>query len=132
MAKKPISAEHKAALAEGRKHGRAVRAYLEGLESNRPKRGRKRTKESITARLDTIHETIEDVDPIIRLSLAQERLDLNAELEKLESGGVDMGALETDFIASAAAYGESKGITYAAWREVGVAAETLKKAGISR
>ncbi len=32
----------------------------------------------------------------------------------------------------AASYGARKGITYATWREVGVSAETLKKAGVSR
>ncbi len=58
MAKK-MTAEHKAALGEGRKHSRAVRSYLEALEANKPKRGRKRTPASIQARLDTIEETIE-------------------------------------------------------------------------
>src|SRR5689334_9539098 len=37
-----MSDEHKAALAEGRAQGRAVRLYLEALEANKPKRGRKR------------------------------------------------------------------------------------------
>lgn len=38
-----MSDDHKAALAEGRAQGRAVRAYLEGLEASKPRRGRKRT-----------------------------------------------------------------------------------------
>ncbi len=42
-----MSAEHKAALAKGREEGRAVRRYLEALEEQRPRRGRKRTPESI-------------------------------------------------------------------------------------
>ena len=37
--------------ASGRTSGNAVRRYLEALENNRPKRGRKRTPESINARL---------------------------------------------------------------------------------
>ncbi|MDQ1502388.1 MAG: hypothetical protein QOD57_115, partial [Actinomycetota bacterium] len=37
-----MSDEHKQALAEGRDQGRGVRLYLEALEKNRPKRGRKR------------------------------------------------------------------------------------------
>ena len=36
-----MSADHKAALAKGREEGRIVRRYLEALESNRPRRGRK-------------------------------------------------------------------------------------------
>ena len=38
-----MTAQHKAALAEGRSEGRAVKSYLEALEKNRPRRGRKRT-----------------------------------------------------------------------------------------
>ena len=51
-----MSDEHKAALAEAREQGRVVRRYLETLESHRPKRGRKRTPESITKRLAAIDE----------------------------------------------------------------------------
>ena len=39
---------------------------------------------------------------------------------------------EPFFVKSAKGYGERKGISYAAWREVGVSAATLKAAGISR
>ena len=49
--KKPMSSEHKAALARGREHGRAVKNYLEALSANKPKRGRKRTPDSINKRL---------------------------------------------------------------------------------
>jgi hypothetical protein len=35
-------------------------------------------------------------------------------------------------VKSAAPYSERKGITYSAWREVGVPANVLEKAGISR
>ncbi len=64
---KKMTAEHKAALGEGRKHSRAVRSYLEALEANKPKRGRKRTPASIQARLDTIEETIEQASVLDRL-----------------------------------------------------------------
>ena len=46
--------EHKAALAEGRAQGRAVRAYLEALETNKPKRGRKRSPASMRTRIEAI------------------------------------------------------------------------------
>ena len=129
---KKMSAAHKSALAEGRKHQRAVRAYLEAFDANRPKRGRRRTLESIRAQLDTIEETIEDASTLERLQLVQQRIDLEAELAVVESAGVDMAPLEAAFAASAAAYSESKGITYSAWRAVGVEPRVLKAAGIAR
>ena len=129
--KKKMSDDHKAALAAGRAQGRAVRAYLEALDQNRPKRGRRRTTESIDTRLAKIDAELVTADPMTRLSLVQERLDLLAERATLETK-VDLTALETEFVAAAAGYSERKGISYAAWREVGVSAATLKAAGISR
>ena len=35
-AKRTMTAQHKAALAEGRSEGRAVKNYLEALQQNRP------------------------------------------------------------------------------------------------
>jgi hypothetical protein len=45
--KRAMSKQHKAALAVGRAEGLAVRRYLDALEAHKPKRGRKRTPESI-------------------------------------------------------------------------------------
>jgi hypothetical protein len=45
--RRPMSDEHKEALARGRHEGRVVREYLEALRATKPKRGRKRTPESI-------------------------------------------------------------------------------------
>jgi hypothetical protein len=123
--------DHKAALAEGRSQGRAVRSYLEALEAHKPKRGRKRTPESMRARLATIEATIDNADPMSRLQLVQERLDLAEAIAAAETT-VDLPELEDGFVASAAGYGERKGISYTAWREVGVPAAILKRAGISR
>lgn len=123
--------EHKAALAEGRAQGRAVRAYLEALEAHKPKRGRKRTPESMRKRLEVIDTTIDDADPMSRLQMVQERMDLVAALETAEQT-VDLTALEDGFAEAAKAYGARKGISYAAWREVGVPAAVLKRAGITR
>ena len=53
-ASKGMTDEHKAALAEGRAQGRAIREYLAALEAHRPKRGRKRTPDSIKKRLERI------------------------------------------------------------------------------
>ena len=129
--RKEMTDEHKAALAEGRNQGRAVRTYLEALEAHRPKRGRRRTPESIRARLATIESTLDTADPMKRLQLVQERIDRQAELSAAETT-VDLSALEDGFVDAAAGYGARKGITYAAWREVGVPAAILKRAGIRR
>ena len=129
--KRVVTDEHKAAMAVGRNEARAVKNYLDALEVNRPKRGRKRTPESITARLGRIDVELESADPIKRLSLVQERRDLEREREALDVR-VDLSGLEEAFIGAARSYGERKGITYATWRAVGVDAATLKAAGITR
>lgn len=126
-----MSDEHKAALAVGRAQGRAVRAYLEALEAHKPKRGRKRTPESIAARLEKIGKEIETADALKRLQLTQEQIDLTQELETFDEG-VDLSGLEADFVEVAKGYAERKGISYAAFRQLGVSAATLKKAGVSR
>jgi hypothetical protein len=129
--KRVVSDQHKAAMAEGRTQSRAIAAYLEALETHKPKRGRKRTAESIGKRLEVIDKQLETANPIKRLSLIQERLDLLREKETM-GASVDLSAFEDDFVGSAKGYSERKGISYAAWRELGVPPAVLKRAGISR
>jgi hypothetical protein len=129
---KNITPEHKAAMAAGRAEGRAIKNYLEALESNKPRRGRRRTPESINARLEKIDVELAGADPMKRLGLIQERLDLLHELEQLQAPQVDMAALEEEFVIAARGYSERKGISWTAWREVGVPASVLERAGVSR
>ena len=126
-----MSDSHKAALAEGREQGRAVRRYLEALEAHKPKRGRKRTPESVQKRLAVIDEKLSDADALSRLHLIQERMNLETELSTTDNT-VDLQALEEEFVASAAPYGARKGITYAAWRQLGVDPAVLRRANIKR
>ena len=126
-----MSDAHKAALAEGREQGRAVRRYLEALEAHKPKRGRKRTPDSMQRRLSSIEERIAAADPLTRLHLVQERMDLERELSTSDSG-VNIQELEDAFVESAEPYGRRKGITYSAWREAGVDPSVLRRAGIRR
>ncbi|HKH05499.1 MAG TPA: hypothetical protein VKA65_10080 [Acidimicrobiales bacterium] len=127
----PMSVEHKAALAEGRDQGRAVRRYLEALEANKPKRGRKRSPDSMKKRLAAVEDEIAAADPLKRLHLVQERLDLQASLEASKAT-VDIEELEKEFVEAAATYSQRKGISYSAWRELGVPSSVLDRAGISR
>jgi hypothetical protein len=67
------------------------------------------------------------------LHLLQERKNLEVELARLISGGgVDMDKLRKGFVKNAKAYGTAKGIAYGTWREIGVPADVLRDAGITR
>lgn len=70
-------------------------------------------------------------DPLNELKLLQERRDLQAELES-KSATTDHAAIEEAFIKVAREYGERQGISYTTWREVGVDAAVLSRAGITR
>ena len=129
--KTPMTKAHKQALAAGRAAGKIVRDYLEAVKRTKPKRGRKRTPESIKRRLNTIKNEFENVDAVTQLKYAQERLDLAIELAEL-TAKVDIAPLEKAFVKIAKGYGERNGITYSAWREIGVDATVLKKAGVTR
>ena len=127
----PMSDTHKAALAEGREQGRAVRRYLEALDAHKPRRGRKRTPESMQKRLEAIEEKLAQADPLTRLQLVQERMDLQRQLEAADTT-IDLQELEDEFVKAAADYSRRKGITYAAWREAGIDPAILRRAGIRR
>jgi uncharacterized protein YicC (UPF0701 family) len=129
--KNPLTDQHKAAMAAGRTEGRAVREYLDALRSNKPKRGRKRTPDSIKARLVKIEAEIEVADALEELRLIQERRDLAKELANM-GASVDMTGLEAEFVKVAKAYSARHGISYASWRDVGVDPKVLAAAGISR
>ena len=126
-----MSDEHKAALAKGREEGRIVRDYLEGIRATKPKRGRKRTPESVNKRLVIIDAELDSATAMDELRLVQERRDLLTELDKM-SETVDMASLQVAFVGVAKSYSDSKKISYASWREVGVEPSVLKAAGITR
>lgn len=126
-----MSDAHKAALAEGRAESRSVKNYLEALEENRPKRGRKRTPASIEKRLQQIEKELPTTGPLKRVSLIQERMNLTKELSTGDAS-VDISSFESAFVKVAKGYSERKKISYAAWRELGVSAAVLSKAGITR
>ena len=106
--------------------------YLEALEAHKPKRGRKRTAESVKKRLTAVEQELKNATALSRLQLLQERRDLEVELAGMQGGGADISGLEKEFVKVAKSYSEKKGISYGAWREFGVTPEVLKKAGITR
>ena len=129
--KTPMSNAHKKALANGRNEGRAIREYLEVVEATRPRRGRRRTPESITRRLSAITVELRSADPVTKVRLIQERLNLRTELAGMKTKS-EVQAAESKFVKVALSFSERNDITYDAWREFGVAPSVLKRAGIEK
>lgn len=122
---------HKKALAKGRAQARAVKDYLAARETE-SKRGPKMTPEKLRDRIASTREAIADEDdPARRVELIQQRINDEERLDSLEDQP-DMEALEAAFVDAAAEYSERKGISYSAWRELGVPAAVLRKAGVPR
>src|ERR1043166_4090513 len=89
---------------------RVVRRYLSTLDALRPGRGPKRAAEAITNRLLKIDEMLISADPISRLHLTQERIDLDAEAIRLGNGSeADLTELEGEFVKVAKTYGDRCG-----------------------
>lgn len=123
-----MSEEHKAALAQGRKESRAIKAYLEALEAKRP--GRPVSKDSLQKRLEKVNEKLDSADnPLETVDLIQSKLDIEKALAQVEKSQ-DFASLESGFVKNAASYSDRKGVSYTAWREFGVPASVLKSAGI--
>ena len=118
-------------MAEGRVEGRVVREYLDAIRHSKGKPGRKRTPDSVAKRLAAIGQELGAATPVRELELVQERFDLERELATMQTK-VDPKSLEAGFVGVAAAYSKRKGISYAAWRAVGVEPTVLKQAGIAR
>jgi hypothetical protein len=127
--KSAMSTSHKNALANGRTEGRIIREYLEIVEATKPKRGRRRTPESITKRLAIIATELKTADPVTKVRLIQERLNLRNELAGMKTKA-EVGAAEVRFVKVARSFSVRNDITYDAWREFGVTPAVLKRAGI--
>jgi len=122
---------HKARLAQGRRDGAAVRAYLDYLEANKGRRGRRRLRQTAVDRLEVVLGALESAVSVERLKLIQERDDLRAELKRMDSNG-QVEVLRAAFIEAAGRYAVSKGISRSTFREMGIDAATLTEAGIRR
>lgn len=112
---------------------KSVRLYLESLSTSgtSPTSNGRRIKqakpETIRKRLSSLEAKIgEEVSPLKRLGMMQKKRDYEAQLDSSSR------SLEEEFVKHAKAYGERNGIGYATWREIGVPAPVLQKAGITR
>jgi hypothetical protein len=124
-----MSPQQRTALAQGREETRVVSAYLEALRANKPKRGRQRTRESITKRIEAIQGSLDSVSAIDQLQMIQEMADLQEELNELASAE-QITELESEFVKVAKSYGDRKGITRSTWRRMDVPNDVLAAAGI--
>lgn len=107
-----------------------MKRYLEALRRRRP--GRPVTAESLQKKIADLGAKIAaEEDPLKAVDLRQSRIEAQKALAKAQSMA-DMSELEKDFTKNARSYSQRKGISYAAWREAGVPAAVLKKAGIKR
>lgn len=133
MAERTMTDEHKAAIAAGRIEAAAVRDYLEALESSRPRPGRRMSPEKLQERRTELGAELASgsLKAMKRLETLQAVRDIDAQLEALQAEP-DVTAVEAGFVEHAASYGARKGIAYATWREFGVPADVLSKAGITR
>lgn len=130
---------------------RAVRSYLEFLMPSKPsaeepeksdgRRRRTDSPETIEKRIAAVDAKIAGANTLAKLDLIQKRKELEAQLvmsrkaaatTKAADPAAIKAALEQGFIDHADSYGERKGITYAAWREMKVPPSILKAAGIAR
>lgn len=125
-----MTKEHKDKLAAGRKEAQAVKDYLEALRTRRPRR-RRRNPSDLKKRLGEVQKEMTDAGTLQLVQLAQERLDLEDELEEGEETD-ELPELEKGFVRAVGPYSERKGLTYDAWRSVGVPPDVLRKAGLSR
>ena len=123
-----MSQQHKDALAQGRLEARSVKAYLGALGTK--KRGRPVTKESLEKKLSAVDSKLKsETNPLKRLDLMQSKSDAEKAMGNFQNGP-DLETLSTGFVTHAKAYSERKGISYSTWRQFGVPADVLKKAGI--
>lgn len=135
-AKKPAAAKKqttKRAAPQPRSETEMVRRYLDALLAPKP-RGPLSSPQWLEERLNEVKEALSNdgLGSLERLAMTQKRLDLERQLQVANfNGGRSLEQLEVEFVVVAASYSERKGITYPAWRQVGVPAAVLRKAGIN-
>jgi hypothetical protein len=108
-----------------------VDKYLRELATGKyHRRGPRKTDPvAIQAELDEVNARIERSQGVEKLMLVEER----RKLEQLLTGRADSEAfaqLEAEFITIAKAFSDARHISYESWRELGVPARALIKAGI--
>lgn len=107
-----------------------VARYLDYLEAKKRQRTTS-SPDALLTRIDKVNASMPKAKAMDRLLLIQERLDLE---ERLASSGTlpDGTSLEDDFVDVCTSYSDRRGISYTAWRTIGVPAAVLQRAGFAR
>lgn len=105
-----------------------MRRYLQALNAH-SRDGAGQTTEGMQRRIDVIDVELATAAPAARVRLIQERMDLYAQLKAVARSSLE--ELEQEFVCAAGSYSLRKGITYEAWREVGVDDSVLARAGLT-
>ncbi|MGO9876941.1 MAG: hypothetical protein ACLPVY_24460, partial [Acidimicrobiia bacterium] len=127
-----LSASHQRARSEGRTMSATVDRYLAAVSTPK-RRGRKVSEAVLVERLDTARARAKTATGVERVLAAQEVRDLSDRISALVSAsGTDLKESENAFVRIAKDFGERRGIGYGAWRDAGVPAAVLKRAGVAR
>lgn len=108
-----------------------VDRYLTAISTPR-KRGRKVSRSTLERRLAAAQERTKSSVGVARLLAAQDVRALRARLTDGSGNDGDIKSLQAEFIKVAKKFGENRGISYGAWRDAGVPADVLKRAGVAR
>jgi len=127
-----LTAAHKRALADGRTMSATVDRYLTAVTAPK-RRGRKVSTTTLKQRLISARTRFKSVAGVEKVLVAQEIRDLQARIDRQQSAtAVDVKALEVAFVKIAKRFSDNRGIGYSAWRDAGVPAQVLKRAGVAR
>lgn len=102
---------------------------------NMPKRrGRKVSVTTLRSRLADAQKRRQTERGVGRVLAEQQARDLTAQINRLaaEGNGVSIKDAEAAFVKVAPRFSKARNISYGAWRDAGVSAAVLKKAGINR
>jgi hypothetical protein len=126
-----MTTTHKAALARGREMSTIVDRYLSVVNVPK-KRGRRVSPAVLRKRLTAAEATRKSSTGVAKVLAAQEVRDLRARLAETSGDGTNAKTLEASFVKVARQFSVNRGISYAAWRDAGVPAAVLQRAGIAR
>jgi hypothetical protein len=109
-----------------------VDRYLAAVTTPK-RRGRKVSTAMLEQRLVSARARFKTAAGVEKVLAAQEIRDLQAKIAQQRSAtGVDVRSLEASFVRIAKRFSENRGIAYGAWRDAGVPAQVLKRAGVAR
>lgn len=125
-----VTDEHKAAMKRGRQVSAVVDAYLKVVDQPK-RRGRPISLDELNARRAKATDELAVSEGLARLKLLQTIRDLEERISTLEQdNSSDLQALEQRFVEVGSEFAASQGIDYSTFRDYGVPADVLKRAGI--